>query len=246
MLKLYIPEHKSLAPLYENKDTPIPLYLNTDSILDLGNSANELVELTKIMIVPQFDRLVYKSISYGLSVLAGEAVVDTTLDRLANSTTSILKELDIYYQPKELQVYSFTPENIVDSRTLILRLEINGTEDYNHLLSHVDVNKIYIRKGKELSQVSISYLDTLSLEDMDSIVLEFILPLDSTPIKKIFNFLIVSVSKYIKRIANIYSNIYDFSAVRYGRDVFTPVSDLSDLNDSRLKYIVNSDYIYLI
>lgn len=249
MLKFYIPERRGLAPLYENSNTPVALFYNSDEVLDLGNVTNELVRLTKILIIPQFDSLVYKTTSYGLSVIAGSDVVEKTLDNLPTDASCFLKELDIYYKPKELEIYSLKPDDVITNPVLNVRVELTDLSDLtyiSHLLTHSDITKIYIRKGKDLSQVSTTYLEGISTSDIDAIVLESDLPVDNVPIKKLFNYLVVQVSKYVKRIANTYPSIYEYSALRYGKDVFTPITTLSDLGDARLKYIVNSDYIYLL
>jgi hypothetical protein len=132
---------------------------------------------------------------------------------------------------------------------LNIRLELTDLSDLSyisHLLYHSDISKIYIRKGKDLSQVSTTYLESITNKDIDAIVLESELPIDGVPVRRVFNYLVIQVSKYVKRIVNTYPSIYDYAALKYGKDIFTPVTSLSDLGDARLKYIVNSDYIYLL
>lgn len=249
MLKLYIPEYTSLAPLYKNKDTSVPLYFNNNEVLDLGNTTNELVRLTKIQIVPQSPSLIYKTTSYGLSVVAGSNTSERTIDNISSDTNCLLKELDIYYKPKELEIYTLASIAVAEMPALNVRIELTDLSDLSyisHLLTHSDISKIYIRKGKDLSHVNTTYLESISTKDIDAIVLESALSVDAIPIKRVFNYLVVCTTKFIKRIENNYPSIYEYSALRYGKDIFTPVTALSDLGGSRLKYIVNSDYIYLL
>jgi hypothetical protein len=135
------------------------------------------------------------------------------------------------------------------NRIVSIKIELRDVSNLNnmqHLFEHPGVYKIYVKRGKELSEVSIPYLNTLSSSNVDAIVLELHVTLDSLSTRKVLNLLLLEVSKTIRRISNIYSNIYEYSAVKYGKDIFTPLYSLSQLAEYNLKYIVNPDYIYLI
>jgi hypothetical protein len=248
-MKLNLPQKRLLTPLYRNKGSSIALYKNTDPVLDLGPVLNETLQLTQISVIPVQPEKVYKTTAFGITISAVSGLTETNIDALISNGSSFLKELDIYYQPKEVYAYCLTPFAPSPNRVVSIKIELRDVESLSnirHLFEHPDIYKIYVKRGKELSEVSTAYLNTLISSNIDAIVLELHVTLDSFSTRKILNLLLLEVSRTIKRVSNIYSNIYEYSAVKYGKDIFTPLYSLSQLAEYNLKYIVNSDYIYLI